>query len=698
MHTPFHVHTVNININIMSAPKTPTPERSDTATCCLGSVCFDSSKAAKAPSLTFQSASRRKCTNVLFILLYAGFWAGLIAIVSTSKSQGGNPQKVIHNVDWRGEVCGVSAGVRDRPYSAWVVMPNLANPLEADCTDCYQIRTCIPDCGWTVQDRYVLDKYQSQPLLYMCIPVPAHSVNVHLPNTTFRGEFPYSKYFNSLSEFSSRTYSDLFIGWPVLLLSSLLAIAFSYAYAWLTTKWARVLLGFGVVVITAGGVLISYVLLQNAKQMAATVSTERELAVEILGYTTICLTVLFLCILIALRHRIAIAIEVVREAMTAVRHMKFLVFFPLLPFLVGLGYFVLFVYATLMAGSVWNVQYRVGMPAYLSQRAQEQGVSEFLSPAASYHTYTYNEDLKKSFAFLFLKLLWTIQILTYFVYMVISVAVSRWYFSPRVKISSKDHPERAPKEKKRLPHWPIWDAVVIVLRFHMGTVMCSGLLVAIAQFLRTVAKYFKRLECITGAKNGGNPNCLQVCLANAIYYCSFCSACCLDYINKHALIWTGVYGDEYWIAAKSTFTLLYRNVIRLATVTVVSTYLMTVGKILVAGITAGLGAIITLQYYGTVMNSTILPIVTIFLMAYMVASCFMTTVETVIDTVFVSFLIDEMINGRTGKMCASKRLQDLLRRQSAEAQTALQRAQAEIQQQQQEQQTGGVAVSSASAI
>ena len=650
------------------------PRKSSSSCCCTRSFCDYFKRKPdeyiddiRIPSITFQPYHVRRCTDLFFFFLYILSWAGLLAIIITARKQGGNADKIIHSVDYHGEICGTGEHVLDKPYAAWVVMPDPFNPFSSqkDCTDCFQIRTCVKDCGYTLQDPNVLDKYQSEPLLYLCIPVPSSSVSPQLPNTTFRGQFPYSSTFNSVTELASRSYTDLFIGWPIILGSAGLALLFSYFYTWLTSKWVKVLFLFAVIFITAGGGLLSYVLLENGAQLAATVSPERELAVEILGITVAIITFFFLVFLFLIRTRIAIAIEIIREGANALKHMKWLLIFPLFPFLVGLGYFILFMVGTLWVGSVWTVTFKGPLPPYIIEEATQQNRTELASLSTPYYTYSYNQTLKNSFAYLLLHLLWTIQILIYFTYTVISTAVSRWYFLPRIRTASG-------KIKRKLPLFPILYATKIILRYHLGTICLSALIVAFTSVLRAIIKYMDRIRCIKGQRE---PNAIQICLSNIMNYFTYCSKCCLDYVNKKALVWTGLYGDPFMISAKSSFTLLFSNLIRLGTVSVIGTYIMFLGKLLVSSLTAGVFGILILHFYGKVMNSVVLPIVIIFLLAYMVASLSMTIVETIIDTVFIAFLVDEHVNGAsTEQMFASPVLKKILYTHALENQSAYDRA------------------------
>ena len=115
----------------------------------LGCCCFGGT--AKEASLQYVPSKQRNCTDVLFLLLYVASWVGLIVTISVASHRGGDPNKIFHGVNYNGSVCGRSADVRDKPYSAWVAMPQTPAAID-DCADCYQILTCLRSCNDTASD------------------------------------------------------------------------------------------------------------------------------------------------------------------------------------------------------------------------------------------------------------------------------------------------------------------------------------------------------------------------------------------------------------------------------------------------------------------------------------------------------------------------------------------------------------------
>ena len=121
-----------------------------------------------------------------------------------------------------------------------------------------------------------------------------------------------------------------------------------------------------------------------------------------------------------------------------------------------------------------------------------------------------------------------------------------------------------------------------------------------------------------------------------------------------------IYGDSFASSACSSFALIWANLARVAALTVVSAFLMFIGKLFVAFLTTGIAAIAIYKHYTLELNSLVMPVVVIFLLSYLVAALFMALLETTASTVFLCFLVDENYNKHSGSMLASTGLQNVI--------------------------------------
>ncbi len=84
---------------------------------------------------------------------------------------------------------------------------------------------------------------------------------------------------------------------------------------------------------------------------------------KICAYVVIGITVLFLLLILSSRNRINIAVEVIKQASAALAQMKSLVFFPLIPLIITVGYIsfwiVVALYIYSVANKVWFLFFNV---------------------------------------------------------------------------------------------------------------------------------------------------------------------------------------------------------------------------------------------------------------------------------------------------------------------------------------------------
>jgi len=202
------------------------------------------------------------------------------------------------------------------------------------------------------------------------------------------------------------------------------------------------------------------------------------------------------------------------------------------------------------------------------------------------------------------------------------------------------------------------------------------LIIAIVQFIRASVMYLQKQ---TGGKP---PNQLQKALFCMIQCCLKCLECCLDKINKNALVWTAITGDNFCVAACSSFALVWKNLGRVAAVSIVSNLIIAFSQVAIAALTAGIAGLILMyaHFYQQRISGPLVPMGVVFVFAWMTARCFLIIFQAVIDTLFLCFLFDEASNASAGTMLAPKRLARLvadpvfykLNQRSAEQQRQLQ--------------------------
>ncbi|KAA0185908.1 Choline transporter protein 4, partial [Fasciolopsis buskii] len=110
-----------------------------------------------------------------------------------------------------------------------------------------------------------------------------------------------------------------------------------------------------------------------------------------------------------------------------------------------------------------------------------------------------------------------------------------------------------------------------------------------------------------------------------------------------------IYGQSFCSGARSAFYLLLRNAVRLVVVDKVADFILFVGKLVVVGLTSGLGYLYldgvlfgntALAEFQPTIHFVIVPLAIIIVGSYVIVSLFSSVYEMGVDTIFLCFLED----------------------------------------------------------
>lgn len=582
---------------------------------------------------------KRSCTDIAFLVLYFVAWIMFIINFAQSKELGGNPLKITRGVDYLGRICGFDNGVQDQPFGAWPY------PLEPS------IMVCVKDCHETsIPDNPdFIWSHSSTEYMQYCIPYPNGTVSVQV-NVTMTGDF--LEWWNSAGASALRAVGDVSLCSGLISVSVVLSLVASFIFVNALRYVAGTLIGIGTMIIVMAGVMIGIVMWTYSKTISsdAFMGDSQRQAFEYGGYVMWGLTALFLLVILALRTQILIAVEVVKEAARALLDMKELIIFPILPLIGAAVYFAMWFSMGLW---IYSVSDLVSEPMPESMLYTGGLFTEKVRTAFPLERklYRWNENylIYNGFIHLFHGL-WTIQFVLYFSYAVMVGALASWYFTPRDKDENKLVGGADGLEK-----YPILQSCLRTLKYHIGTIALCAMIIAIIQTLRAAVRYIEwRL------KGSGKASMVAIALLRMLQCCLKCAECCMDKINKNALVWMAIYGNNMCVSTCSSFALIWRNLWRFAAINTVSAILLAIGKLSVA-LSAMCICGIVLAYVAPWKNeifSPAVPALLIFVLAYFVASMFMTVFEAIIDATFFCFLVD--VEQEKGMMLAHSSLQKLV--------------------------------------
>jgi Plasma-membrane choline transporter len=127
--------------------------------------------------------------------------------------------------------------------------------------------------------------------------------------------------------------------------------------------------------------------------------------------------------------------------------------------------------------------------------------------------------------------------------------------------------------------------------------------------------------------------CLQCCM--------WCLEKIMKFISKNAYIQTAIYCHGFCRASRNAFFLILRNILRVAAVNMISSFVLFVGKLFVSLSTTFLLYLVIAYNADIQMNSIMSPLVVTFILAYFVASMFSEIFGMAVETILCCYIADE---------------------------------------------------------
>lgn len=180
-----------------------------------------------------------------------------------------------------------------------------------------------------------------------------------------------------------------------------------------------------------------------------------------------------------------------------------------------------------------------------------------------------------------------------------------------------------------------------VFKYHMGSIAFGALIIAIMQMIKLAFEYIrKKYEKVM--PNNPCTKCLICCLRCCIW--------CLDYfvkfITKNAYIQIALTSKSFCPAAWATFCLIVRNCARFSIISGIGTILMFVGKALIISLSGWISYLIIMNSdLKDKVFSPIFPVIVVCIIAYIMASIFLSVYSFSSTAILHSFLLDEEVKG-----------------------------------------------------
>ncbi|XP_042275087.1 choline transporter-like protein 1 isoform X4 [Thunnus maccoyii] len=316
-------------------------------------------------------------------------------------------------------------------------------------------------------------------------------------------------------------------------------------------------------------------------------------------------TIILLLLMLFMRKRVALTIALFHVAGKVFIHLPLLTLQPFVTFLALLLFWIYWVLVLLFLGTTGN-----------PVQNEETGLTEFrLTGPLQYLTWYHAVGL-----------VWISEFILACQQMTVAGAVVTYYFT---------------RDKNRLPVTPILSSVLRLVRYHLGTVAKGSFIITLVKIPRLILMYIHN-------QLKGKENACARCLLKTCICCLWCLEKCLNYLNQNAYAATAINSTSFCTSARDAFVILVENALRVATINAIGDFVLFLGKILIVTSTAFAGVL--LLNYQRDYAEWLLPLIIVCLFAFLVAHCFLSIFEIVVDVLFLCFAIDTKYNdGTPGK-------------------------------------------------
>jgi len=374
--------------------------------------------------------------------------------------------------------------------------------------------------------------------------------------------------------------------------------------------------------------------------------------------------------MIGLRKRISLAIKLIEEGSKTVTSMTSTLFFPIFPWILQLALFSWFTAVLVYLATAGTPQYTENQIVNVTDAGtngtitelkaevtnifckaedaandllQKYGNTTLTNSTCSFAKYETDANVMRCGVYHLFGWLWLMNFIIAFGQCALAGAFASWFWA---------------LDKKNVPKLPLMSSMWRVMRYHTGSIAFGSLIIAIVQFIRILLEYIEYK--LKDQKENQAVKFLLKCMKCVFW----CLEKCLKFLNKNAYIEIAIYGKNFCVSAKNAFSLLMRNIVRVAVLDKVTDFLLFIGKL---SITAGMG-VGSFYFFNakTDLNYYITPIIIIVVFTWVICTLFFGVYNMAIDTLFLCFLEDmERHDGSAEKpYYSSKKILKLLNKKN----------------------------------
>ncbi|XP_069330619.1 choline transporter-like protein 1 isoform X2 [Eulemur rufifrons] len=605
--------------------------------------CSSASSAAQSSKREWKPLEDRSCTDIPWLMLFILFCIGMGFICGFSIATGA-AARLVSGYDSYGNICGqknaklegIPNSGMDHTQRKYVFFLDPCN-LDLINRKIKSVALCVAACPRqelkTLSDVQkfaeingsALCSYNLKPSEYttsskssvLCpkLPVPASA-----PIPFFHRCAPvniscYAKFAEALITFVSdnsvlhRLISGVMTSKEIILGLCLLSLVLSMILMVIIRYISRVLVWILTILVILGSLggtgVLWWLYAKQRKSPKETVIPEQLQVAEdnlrallIYAISATVFTVILFLIMLVMRKRVALTIALFHVAGKVFIHLPLLVFQPFWTFFALVLFWVYWIMTLLFLGTAGSAV------------QNEQGFVEFKISGPLQYMWWYHV----------VGLIWISEFILACQQMTVAGAVVTYYFT---------------RDKRNLPFTPILASVNRLIRYHLGTVAKGSFIITLVKIPRMILMYIH-------SQLKGKENACARCVLKSCICCLWCLEKCLNYLNQNAYTATAINSTNFCTSAKDAFVILVENALRVAAINTVGDFMLFLGKVLIVCST-GLAGIMLLNYQQDY-TVWVLPLIIVCLFAFLVAHCFLSIYEMVVDVLFLCFAVDTKYN------------------------------------------------------
>lgn len=613
----------------------------------------------------------RVCTDTFWLGLFIVFWLFLIVIAIFSFVYG-NPIRIINGYDSFGNTCGLKNNehfknfplsgmdTSNKPDLFFFDVKELRKSLKICVNHCpkMQINTtsqlynyykdeatqlCRYDFNMSILSHNVQSNKDYFNILGPCPTLPVLESTPVLHRCVPKGNVEYTKELYGLLnswDIAQQFLGDIYSTWHYIAIlcgfALLLSIVLVIMMHWLTRIVSWLICILVIVASTALCAVLWYAYYNIKHKVDIKVHysmleefIRNEQAVFVLAILATITMVILIVIVYYLKNKLAGLAALFEEAGVCMLELPGLLIAPLIAFVVLIAFLTFWIYVVMCiatANSPDSTMLDPDANIIHHNTTLEGGKSNSQDDYKSLLKVEYVEAkwIRSMFWIYLVGLIWTVEFIFACQQFALAAAVAYWYF-------------RKPTNS------PTWYAIGKLLKYHLGTVAKGSFIITLFKIPRLILTYL--YAKMKKAEDKGS-ECATCCLK-----CCICGFWLLEkfirFLNHNAYTVVAIESINFCPAAGIAWNAMATNVVQVATINSVGDFVLFLGKLVVAAITALVG--ILLLKDRSDLNFYIAPVIIIAVFSFFIAHIILSLFEMVVDTLFLCVCEDKTINGRGGR-------------------------------------------------